>query len=105
MRRVDEDPLEAAILWIGKRVSVVKVGVGAAATLVGVSAGVAFLFFELRGIIGGLIAAAIVALSLSIGRLVTSVMLRALLPYWIAAARRRFALDEAVLRELRSVLG
>jgi hypothetical protein len=103
-KRFDAEPLDLAIRWATRRVSLLKMTIGVCSTLVGVGLGISVVWYAIGGWVGGIAAAGLVVLSISLGRWLTSLLLRVLAPYWITRARERFGLHEDVLQELRVVL-
>ena len=103
-KRLEAEPLDAAIHWAVQRVSALRLAVGVTSTLIGVSLSLSFVFFILGGIVGGTIAAGLAVIVIALGRVVSALLLRVLAPYWITRAKERFALHDEVLQELRLVL-
>ena len=67
-KRFDGEPLEAAIHWVSRRVSILKLAGGLASTLVWVSLCLGFVLFVLGGLIGGGIGASLAGLTIGSGR-------------------------------------
>ena len=101
IERFDGTHLDAAISWVGHRVSVLKLGIGIISTLFGVSLCLTFVWFVFGGIVGGLLGAALAAVAIASGRAITALALRLLAPYWIDRAQEKFGLHHEVLVELR----
>ena len=104
MKRFDGEPLEAAIRWASRRVSILKLAIGLASTLVGVSLCLSFVLFVLGGLIGSGIGASLAAITIGMGRAMSALLLRVFTPRWINQARELFGLHDEVLQELRVVL-
>ena len=84
--------------------SILKLAIGLASTLVGVSLCLSFVLFVLGGLIGSGIGASLAAITIGMGRAMSALLLRVFTPRWINQARERFGLHDEVLQELRVVL-